>query len=155
MDFIEKFFDEENISYELQKDYYNDETRVIAKNYNMPLKEDTNTLLDKCILLNTYLKCYFKPKGYLDFYDIRYRVDYYEKKETMYLKSQSIDPLKSEDVGWRPLFEYGSPCNDTIYINNMVVDNTNARDKVEMSNDHGWVEYNYVYSELSENLKRR
>lgn len=61
IDFIEKFLDEENISYSMSSDYWNSETRIVAKNYNMPLKEDNAKLLDKCILLNTYLKYYFKP----------------------------------------------------------------------------------------------
>mgnify|MGYP002519556329 FL=1 len=38
IDFIEKFFDEENISYSMSSDYRNSETRIIVKNYNMSFK---------------------------------------------------------------------------------------------------------------------
>lgn len=31
-------------------------------------------MLEDCILLNTYLKCYFKPIGIISSYDIRYGV---------------------------------------------------------------------------------
>ena len=84
IDFIEKFFDEENISYSMSSDYRNSETRIIVKNYNMPLKEDNSKLLDKCILLNTYLKRYFKPKNYILWYDICYQVNCYDEKQDMY-----------------------------------------------------------------------
>ena len=70
IDFIEKFLYEENILYSMASNYRNRETKIVAKNYNMPLKEDIAKLLDKCILLNTYLKCYFKPMNYIAQYDI-------------------------------------------------------------------------------------
>lgn len=74
VDFIEQFLDKENISYSLKKNYYTDETRIVAKNYNMPKKENISILLDKCILLNTYLSHYFVEAEYIEAYDIRFRV---------------------------------------------------------------------------------
>ena len=95
IDFIEKFFDEENISYSMSSDYRSSETRIIVKNYNMPLKEDISKLLDKCILLNTYLKHYFKPKNYILWYDICYQVNCYGEKQDMYLNAQTINLMIS------------------------------------------------------------
>ena len=95
IDFIEKFFDEENISYSMSSDYRNSETRIIVKNYNMPLKEDNSKLLDKCILLNTYLKRYFKPMKYILRYDICYQVNCYDEKQDMYLNAQTINLMIS------------------------------------------------------------
>lgn len=81
IDMIEKYFGKENISYSMSKDYYSDVTRIIVKNYNMPLKDDIAELLDKCIVLNTYLGYYFLPMEYISGYDIIFRTDYFEQKE--------------------------------------------------------------------------
>ena len=88
IDFIEKFLDEENISYSMSSNYWDSETRIVAKNYNMPLKEDNSNLLDKCIRLNTYLKYYIKPMGYVEKYDICYQVNHFKEKQDMYLEAQ-------------------------------------------------------------------
>lgn len=147
IDFIEKFLDEENISYSLSQNYYNSETRIIAKNYNMPLKEDTNKLLDKCVLLNTYLQFYFNEIDILDKYEIIYRVDYFREKTDMYIKSQSIN--MSDIYG-----EFGN----TLYINEMVFNNTeackNEPSLINGFNYNEYQEYNYSYTNLRENLKK-
>ncbi len=152
VDFIEKFLDEENISYSLQPGFYNSETRIIAKNYNMPLKEDVNVLLDKCVLLNTYLSVYFREGGYLDAYDIRYRLDFYPKKTEMYLKAQNIDLMKPDVSNWYGFSESGF--KDTLLINNSVVCNTDAEQKVKESANGDWVEYNYVFTKLAHGLEK-
>ena len=143
IDFIEKFLDEENISYSMSRIYWNDETKIVAKNYNMPMKEDISQLLDKCILLNTYLGHYFKPEEYISSYDIYYRVDYYKEKEEMYIESQNID--------FRNVYGNG---NNTLYINNLVIANTEASSKIEQDSYHEFSEYNYVFGELSKNLDK-
>lgn len=153
VDFIEKFLDEENISYSLQSNYYSSETRIIAKNYNMPLKEDTNTLLDKCVLLNTYLSHFFLGGEYIEAYDIRYRVDHYKEKTEMYLQTQKIDLMQADRVS----YWYGYTTSDyqnTLLINNLVVVNTDASDDVEESNNGDWVVYDYIYTKLAEDLKK-
>lgn len=48
-------------------------------------------LLDKCILLNTYLKYYFIPLEYISNYDICYQVNYFKDKQDMYLEDQKIN----------------------------------------------------------------
>lgn len=153
VDFIEKFLDEENISYSLQSNYYSSETRIIAKNYNMPLKEDINTLLDKCVLLNTYLSHFFVDGGYIEAYDIRYRVDHYKEKTEMYLQTQKIDLMQADRVP----YWYGyttSGYQNTLLINNLVVVNADASDNVEESNNGDWVVYNYIYTKLAKDLKK-
>ena len=152
VDFIENFLDKENISYSLEEDYYHSETRIIAKNYNMPNKEDINTLLDKCILLNTYLSHYFVDAGYIDEYDIRYRVDFYKEKKEMYLKAQKIDLMKSDVPYWYGFTNSGY--QNTLLINNLVVINSEADSKVEPSANGEWVVYNYIYTNLAEGLEK-
>ena len=68
--------------------------RVIESEFStLCLKENISVLLDKCILLNTYLSHYFAEAEYIEAYDIRFRVDYYKEKEDMYLSSEeTISP---------------------------------------------------------------
>lgn len=86
IDFIEELFEEENISFSKGNGYSSPYKCVQVKisNYDMPLKDDTNELLDKCILLNTYLSYYFRELGYVNNYEINYRLDYFEDKSKMY-----------------------------------------------------------------------
>lgn len=145
IDFIEKFFDEENISYSMSSDYRNSETRIIIKNYNMPLKEDNSKLLDKCILLNTYLKRYFKPKNYILWYDICYQVNCYGEKQDMYLNAQTIN-----------FDNFNCDLDDALFINELVYINTEAKDRepdLDFEN-YSYCKYDYEYTNLSKNLKK-
>lgn len=143
IDMIEKYFDKENISYSMSKDYYSNVTRIIVKNYNMPLKDDIAELLDKCILLNTYLKNYFLPMQYISGYDIIFRADYYEKKEERYIQSQRIDFREIENTNF----------DNALFINYMVWNNSEAKEKRQFSSS-SYQEYDYVYTELTKNLEK-
>lgn len=144
IDFIEKFFDEENISYSMSKDFWESETRIIAKNYNMPLKEDISKLFDKCVTLNTYIKKYFIPMEYFDAYDIRYQVNHYKDKRDMYIESQKIgfDKINNYRIG------------NALFINDLVYINTEAKARnpdVDFS-INTFTKYDYTYTNLSKNL---
>lgn len=145
IDFIERFFDEENISYSMSNDYRNSETRIIVKNYNMPLKEDTSKLLDKCIILNTYLKYYFELKGYIAKYDICYQENCFDEKEDMYLSAQTIN-----------FDNFNSDLDDALFINESVYNNTEAKDRepdLDFEN-YSYCRYDYTYTKLAKNLKK-
>lgn len=145
IDFIEKFFDEENISYSMSSDYRSSETRIIVKNYNMPLKEDNSKLLDKCILLNTYLKHYFKPKNYILWYDICYQVNCYGEKQDMYLNAQTIN-----------FDNFNRDLDDALFINELVYINTEAKDRepdLDFEN-YSYCKYDYEYTNLAKNLEK-
>lgn len=145
IDFIEKFFDEENISYSMSSDYRNSETRIIVKNYNMPLKEDNSKLLDKCILLNTYLKRYFKPKNYILWYNICYQVNCYDEKQDMYLNAQTIN-----------FDNFNCDLDDVLFINELVYINTEAKDRepdLDFEN-YSYCKYDYEYTNLAKNLEK-
>lgn len=145
IDFIEKFFDEENISYLMSSDYRNSETRIIVKNYNMPLKEDNSKLLDKCILLNTYLKRYFKPMKYILRYDICYQVNFYDEKQGMYLNAQAIN-----------FDNFNCDLDDALFINALVYINTEAKDRepdLDFEN-YSYCKYDYEYTNLAKNLEK-
>jgi len=124
---------------------YNNETRIIATNYNMPLKEDMNKLLDKRILLNTYIKGYFVHMGYVSAYDICYQVNCFDDKQDLYLEAQTInfDDERSE-------------LDNALYINELVYINTETKDK-EPNRDFGdyeYIEYDYTYIKLLNNLEK-
>ncbi|MCR4698524.1 MAG: HNH endonuclease [Bacilli bacterium] len=143
IDMIEKYFDKENISYSMSKDYYSSVTRIVVKNYNMPFKDDIAELLDKCIVLNTYFDQYYLPMDYISGYDIIFRVDYYEKKEEMYIQSQKIDFKEIENTRF----------DNKLFINELVWNNSEAKEKIEfVGNDY--TAYHYVYTELSKNLEK-
>ena len=145
IDFIEKFLDEENVSYSMSTDYRNSETRIVAINYNMPTKEDVSALLDKCILLNTYFKNYFIPMEYISKYDICYQVNHYKDKQDMYLEAQTINFASIRDN-----------LDDALFINKLVYINTEAQEK-EPDMNFGYYKYNeydYTYTKLSKNLEK-
>ena len=156
VDFIEQFLDKENISYSLKKNYYEDETRIVAKNYNMPRREDIGTLLDKCVLLNTYLSHYFCDGGYISDYDIRYQVNHYKEKEDMYLMDQKLDPMKTKSGGVYSLITTmgNDSFKNTLLINNLVIINTEASNKVDEDPNNDWTEYNFIYTNLAKGLKK-
>lgn len=145
IDFIEKYLNEENISYSMKNNYWNAETRIVAKNYNMPLKEDNAKLLDKCIVLNTYIKEYFIPMGYVKNYDICYQVNCFEDKQDMYLEAQKIN-----------FDNMNGNLDNALFINELVYINTEAKDK-EPNLDfsyYNYQKYDYTFTKLSKNLEK-
>lgn len=151
VDFIEQLFDNENLSYSSSsKEVYPfmmfqnnnwEETRIIIRDYDMAKKEDIQNMLDKCILLNTYLGCYFKAVNCVEEYEIRFRVDYFENKTDMYKQSQNIDFKEING-------DFGNP----LFINDLVVVNTDANTKVKPTEK--WIEFNYIFTNLAKNLEK-
>ena len=145
IDFIEKFLDEENISYSMSINYRNAVTRIVAINYNIQTKEDISVLLDKCILLNSYFKNYFVYMDYISKYDICYQVNYIENKQDMYLEAQKISFVNMNDN-----------LDDALFINELVYINTEAKDKEPNLNFRydKYNKYDYTYTKLSKNLEK-
>ena len=151
IDFIEKMFEDESISYD-KVGYLNNEVRVKITNYNMPLKADSSVLLDKCVLLNTYLSSYFLDCGYIDGFDIYYRLDCFEKKSDMYQATFDFTS-KAYAINNTRLTKLNTLRN-SMFVNNLVLDNTEAGDKVERNPNSDYMEYNYIFTNLSKNLKK-
>lgn len=145
IDFVEKLFDEENISFDVKGNYYNTTTTILLKNYDMPLKEDISEMLNKCVVMNTYLDSYFKDKEIISNYEIIFRVDNFKEKEEMYINDQEITN-EIENAS-------GNDFSNSLWINELVVFNSEAKEKIECTNKE-YYEYNYVYTKLSENLKK-
>lgn len=149
IDFIEKLFGNDNISYSLEEKYYSSETKIIVKNYDMSHREDIQEMLDKCIVLNTYLSHYFKGE-YVEGYDIFFRVDYYKEKWDMYLNAQKIQ-LTNQNYGFTNLI---SSLTDKLYINELVIVNTDAEKDVTANKYGEFTEYDFTYSRLEKNLEK-
>ena len=152
VDFIEELFGDENITYSAKTNYsafYSFGSSVRGQNiqvkiidYDMPQKENIVELLDKCVLLNTYLSSYFFECEYISGFDIYYRVDCFDDKSKMYGSNfESVDNL------------YLQPKN-SMFVNELVLINTEAGEKVEKKPYTDYTEYNYVYTNLSKNLKK-
>lgn len=158
VDFIEELMSAEDISYKVDK-YNNNDLIIIARDYNLPLKSDISELLDKCILLNTYFS-YFVSDGCAKAYNIYYRVDYFEQKVLMY---EQLDGLACPGIpyshllgryGMRMILKSQTRCENTLFVNGLVLENTEAGEKVERECNSEYTEYNFIYTKLSENLKK-
>lgn len=141
--FIEKLFDEESISFSMDESYRESETRVIARNFDMPTRDDISNLLEKCVLLNTYLYEYFEQMGYIDGYEILYRVDSYREKSEMY--------SQSGEIGFPDLHD---DFEDVLYINKLVVINTSAQDEIECDDRYFWWKYDKIRTKISSDLRK-
>lgn len=146
IDFIEELFESENISFSNSNfSYYrydHKEIQIKISDYDMPLKEDSNALLDKCVLLNTYLSAYFLASEYIGGFDIYYREDCFENKTEMY----------SKNIDFRTAC--AASLHNSMFINELVINNTEASNKVEHNPIREYTEYNYVFTNLSKSLKK-
>lgn len=152
VDFIEELFSDENITYSAKTNYSafysfgssvrGQNIQVKITNYDMPQKENIAELLDKCVLLNTYLSSYFLECEYISGFDIYYRIDCFDEKSKMYGSNfESVDNLYQQT-------------KNSMFVNELVLINTEAGEKVEKKPYTEYTEYNYVYTNLSKNLKK-
>lgn len=161
IDFIDELFDQENVSYTMKKNYRSSETQMTVKNYDMPSKEDIQNLLDKCIILNTYLKFYFRECEHISSYEIFYRIDCYSEKKDMYLETQTVhvdNRYVRNNGGYYPNAYVANNMNgmltDSLYINDLVICNTDADDDVEADQYKEFTEYDYTFNRLKKNLEK-
>lgn len=153
INFIERIFDSENISYSQYNNWYNASPRhtntyplnvkITVSNLDMPLKSDISELLDKCVLLNTYLSSYFLKCRYIEEFDIYYRIDGVERttipKEP---DSQELDHI-----------HFMQHLNG-LHISDLVLENTDAGEKVQKNpiSNSEYTLYNFVFTNLGKNL---
>lgn len=60
----------------------------------------------------------------------------------------------SHGVGVLVIFPSQLSGSNTLFVNGLVLDNTEAGKKVEKNRNVEYTEYNYIYTQLSENLKK-
>lgn len=152
IDFIDKIFDEENMSFKLERLYNGSNAKIVARNYDMPYQEDIQNLLEKCLLINTYLSCYFCPMFFIDGFDIVYRADVFDDNKDLYAQNQSIDV--DHNYGTHLTGFYYQKYANRLYINDLVRINTEAKDKELMQCGAVYFDYSYILTKLSENLEK-
>lgn len=141
IDFVVYIFNDKAISFEKE-----DSALLIRINdYNIMQKEDVQDILDRCVLLNTYLSSYFEPMGIVDSYQLFYGVHHHNNK---------IDCLTAYNDFYRQ--------NCTFCINDLVKINTKANTELRGNQTVGKDDssnsvyvYDFVYSDLSNDLKKQ
>lgn len=141
IDFIEIMFEKENIFFSENEN--RNRTTMIAVNYNIPNKAAIQALLDKCIILNTWMIKYFIPLGCIKKFDIYYQLHSYEDKAELYI-SNHLESYKGLHEG----------LTNSLLINEGVYSNTDA--KTKMPNlDFSFCshrKYNHIYAKLAAEL---
>ena len=132
IDFIRELFDDKSIYFERDG--------IKIKDYDMPTKHDTVDLLDRCVLLNTYLWKYFTEAQELSNYSIFCGV---------HTDPQKLNCLTS-------INDFDSNTY-RLAINELVMINTDAKDEnlPIIGHDNLGYEvyrYDYVFTKLAENL---
>ena len=139
IDFIEELFKGYGISYLPYN--YGISTHIIIRAINVPSKQDSALLLDKCVLLNTYLSYYFYKLEYLDGYDIHYWDSSFKEKNEMY----NIKEISYQDINW--------DITNSLFINDQVIKNTDAKKRIQ-NPKRGFNEYNIIFTQLRDDLKK-
>lgn len=144
LDFIRNIFSDKMISFDDDGD---DDITVYVIDYNMPQKEDTADMIEKCVVLNTYLSHYFVPMDVVSAYNIFYG-EHREDDRQLSLTSHN---------------DYDFNRRNSLYINDLVIDaNEDAADDLngEYNSGHDYMgydvfEYNYVKTQLAKNLDKQ
>lgn len=143
VDFIRNMFSDKMISFD---SHYNN-IMIYVVDYNMPQKENTADMLERCIVLNTYLSHYFKPMDVVDAYNIFYGEHREEDRQSTITSQNGYDA-----------YAYNS-----LYINELVVNsNENAAKNLdgEYAIGHDYMnnavyKYDYIKTKLAENLDKQ
>ena len=144
LDFIRNLFLDKMISFESDDE---DDLSVYVVDYNMPQKEDTTDMLEKCVILNTYLSHYFVPMNELSAYNIFYG-EHRDGDRQLSLTAHN---------------DYDFNGVNSLYINDLVVDNNeNAKSDLDEKypdgrDDMGYdvFEYDYIKTQLAKTLDRQ
>ena len=115
-----------------------------------------NDLLDKCVLLNTYLRHYFCPKGYISAYNIHCTLVEFSSCDDYYSRSDAC-----------PQASFSGHCSNTIFITSSVAAYLSRKNSTEYfaaiqingglhvpDSDHKPIEYSCIYTNLAKNLDK-
>lgn len=154
-DFIEYIFKTEDIQFAVENSSLGKKTnlRLFIKNYDMPQNSDVDNLLDKCVLLNTYLSYYFIPMNVITDYAISYRLDCHKDiKDFNNIDSWMLFTRKISKIFSGPFKNVNKFC-----INGLVIHNSSAREKFDDSirlDENKFYDYDYIYTKLAKNLEK-
>lgn len=147
-DFIEDIFIENDVQFvDAKDDYSGTNVRILVKDYEMPNKEDTNKLVDKCVLLNTYLNCYFKPLNIIEDYFIQLRLDCYSNRKDFYSNDGRVGFINTSNFNNVSRMKF----------NSLAIQNSYAKKKFKDDvglDENRFYDYNYVFTDLSNDLQK-
>ena len=150
-DFIEEIFLTEDVQFAKPIGSLFNNTgsvRILVKNYEMFTSNVTNDLLDKCVLLNTYLGYYFLNIDAVGSYSISYRLDSYDDRISMFDHDYNLRFTNNGSISY----------NNILMINPLVIRNSYAKDKFDdyicNSSLDSFYEYNYIFTNLAKNLEK-
>ena len=140
VDFINTLFDDKDI-------YYKSKRYIIIKDYNITRKDSIKELLDRCIIINTYIKHYFLPLSYIDSYYMLFDIKHYSEYIDIYNNDQDLNLISF---------------NNKLAINELVknnIENANSSSKMihySMFNPYYEFDYQYnkTYMQLAKNLDK-
>lgn len=153
-DFIQLLMETEDFSCKCTNNIHGQlDAEIVVRGDFLPTQDDTQAMLDKCILLNTYLQHYFLPERVVLGYKIDYRIDHYDNSAQMFKKMSDIPNYNNYfDANWI-VRQLG--CANTLYINKLVWQNTEAKGNVEWNTNYAeYIEYDYYYTNLAKHLDK-
>ena len=139
--FVSKLFDTNAIIVDTYDSYYSSKYIFTIIDYDIETKEDTQNLLDDCILLNTYGKYYFIRNGICDNMTIACGMDCLDS------------PLNVNSREIESILNFNSNSNCHLIISDLIKINTDAKKNLEGLN-RNWYEYDYYFTKLKENLSK-
>lgn len=151
VDFINELFENGNSECSIKRAFDGNDAQIDIKYSSLRYKEDMQVVLDNCVILNTYLRNYFKSIKVIDGYDIQYSIEHFDDKWDEYNES-SPRGLVTNVPGFYSILDrnYG----DTLYISELVILNTDASEKVTPNRRGKYTEFDYVYTRLEQNLEK-
>lgn len=155
VDFVKELLNDSSININVKVKSFSEknfDVDLSARVFDVPTKEDTQELLDKCVMIYTYLGFYHLTTQSLRSYDMYYGLYCFEPN----------DKWKAYD--FEPQFTVYNRKPNSLIINELVRINTSAKDeKLEnasisqrglLSNPENAYYYNYYYIKLKENLQK-
>ena len=117
---------------------------ISAVKYDIKSTEEIGSILQKCVMLNTYFCFYFKEAEYVKGFNIYYRIDCYDK----YCGDSNIDEAIANKLDKDTSWSYFN----TLKINKLVISNNNTAHERVGDPYYEYTEYDYIYPELKKNL---
>ena len=127
--------------------YYNNnrvDQEISAVKYDIKSIEEIGSILQKCVMLNTYFCYYFKEAEYVKGFNIYYRLDCFDK----YSGDSNINKEVYEKLDKETSWNYFN----TVKINKLVITNNKIAKERVGEPYYEYTEYDYIYPELKKNL---
>lgn len=148
--FVQEVFEASMVTLLPEKLTVQERSVLSIRVYDVRTKDSAQDLLDKCVLLNTYLSHYFKPMGYVVGFDVYYNLAKFASGEDYY------DYMDSAPFG-----SLRRRATNGLYISELVISNTDAEQDFENKDvrpfpfgDGKFIKYSRVLTRLAKNLDK-